>query len=87
MYASRRNINDTLRNIFLVNKLFQNSDLKMYYSCHSYDFETSLQHEAFIDTSKPSIKYFTLRNIQFVLVIVSTLQESSCQQTKYCSDR
>ena len=37
MDASWKNANYTLRNTFLVNKLFRNSDLRGY---HSYNFET-----------------------------------------------
>ena len=47
--ASSKNTNYTLRNIFLVNKLYQNSYLRRY---HSYNFETSPQHKAFMDSSR-----------------------------------
>ncbi len=67
----RKNTNYTLRNIFLVNKLFQNSDLRRYYS---YNFETSPQHKAFMDTSMKHTNY-TLRNIQFELVSEYTLRK------------
>ena len=71
MDASSKNTNYTLRNIFLVNKLFKNSDLRRY---HSYNFETSLQHKAFMDTSMKHSNY-TLRKIQYVLVGEYTLRK------------
>ncbi len=51
--------NSTLRNIFLVNKLFQNSDLRRY---QCYNFETSPQHKAFVDASMKHTNY-TLRKL------------------------
>ncbi len=71
MGASSKNTNYTVRNLFLVNMLFQNSDLRRY---HSFNFETSPQYKAFMDVSMKHTNY-TVRNIQFVLVSEYTLRK------------
>ncbi len=53
MGAPSKNTSYTLRNLFLVNMLFKNSDLRRY---HSYNFETS-QRKAFMDASMKHTNY------------------------------
>ncbi len=76
MDASRKNINYTLRNIFLVNKLFQNSDLKRY---HSYNFKTSPQHKAFMDMSMKYTNY-TLIKIHVSKRNIAVTGRAHCQR-------